>query len=85
MPKTKSKRRNGTGGVRKLSGNRRKPYMAFRSIRIEGIRKEEPLGYFQNAEEAYSFLDEYYPTDIIPNVNITLEQLYKEWSKYYFD
>ena len=85
MQKTKSKRRNGTGGVRKLSGNRRKPYMAFRSIRIEGIRKEEPLGYFQSTEEAYSFLDEYYPTDIIPNVNITLEQLYKEWSKYYFD
>lgn len=85
MSQKRTKRRNGTGGVKKLSGNRRNPYMAFRTIDIAGIKKKEPLGYFPTSESAYAFLDEYYPADIVPNVNITLEQLYKEWSKYYFD
>ncbi len=81
----KMKRRNGTGGVTFLGKNRRNPYMAFRSLNICGIRKKQPLGYFQTEEVAYAFLDEYLPSDIMPNLNITLEQLYNEWRKYYFD
>ena len=79
------KRRNGTGGVTKLSGKRRNPYMAFRTIVVlDGIRKKEPLGYFQTEKDAYAFLDEYYSCDIVPNLEITLSQLFDEWRKYYY-
>lgn len=49
---------NGFGSIKKLSGNRRKPYQALAPSKIVNgvIFPGEPLGYFENWEEAYERL-----------------------------
>jgi len=84
---------NGYGGVSKLSGKRRKPYMArvttgweydeetevFRQLRLN-------LGTFAKKEEALHALDDYHqdPYDI-KKWCTTVEQLYCSWTNKYFE
>ena len=58
------KRANGTGGVRKLSGKRRKPYAAFITeslIMVDGkaVQKKRYIGYFECKKEALIELGKY--------------------------
>ena len=69
---------NGYGSVTKLSGNRRKPYVAR-----EGISgRQKPIGYAATKEEALMILADYNknPWDI-ENTKVTFEELYNLWLK----
>lgn len=92
VTKEKMKRANGTGTVRKLSGNRRKPYAAYITAstqfdieKMKNIQKQKLLGTFETYELAESALNEYFsnPYDI-EHSNITFEYVYQEWSKRYY-
>ncbi len=67
------KRANGTGGVRKLSGKRRKPYAAFITeslIMVDGkaVQKKRYIGYFEKRTDAVNELGRYstVPVEMIP-------------------
>ena len=83
---------NGYGSVTKLSGNRRKPYLA--RVTLGWITDEQsgktvqnrvPIGTFKTKKEALQALAEYgaNPYDI-QNNNLTLADLYKKWTEAYF-
>lgn len=83
---------NGYGSVTKLSGNRRKPYLA--RVTLGWITDEQagkttqnrvPIGTFRTKREALQALAEYgaNPYDI-QNENLTLADLYKKWTEAYF-
>lgn len=72
------KRSNGSGCIRKLSGNRRKPYQAvITSKYIEGKQIFKSIGTYETKEKA-----EYELYRFVHNIksNMTLAALYKEWS-----
>lgn len=82
---------NGYGTVYKLSGKRRKPYIARvpvtqKLVTNKKTGKEElrpvykTLGYYVDKPSAISALTDYYRGSIVPRENITLKELYKEWS-----
>lgn len=88
----KFRRANGTGGVRKHSGNRRKPYQAFVTKKYEfdattlkATQKEKSLGFFTTYEEALNTLNKYLenPWDTVGD-DLTFKELYKMWSERYF-
>lgn len=83
---------NGYGSVTKLSGNRRKPYLA--RVTLGWITDEQtgktvqnrvPIGTFKTKKEALQALAEYgaNPYDI-QNNNLTLAELYQKWTETYF-
>ena len=83
---------NGYGSVTKLSGNRRKPYLA--RVTLGWITDEKtgkcvqnrvPIGTFKTKKEALQALAEYgaNPYDI-QNNNLTLAELYQKWTESYF-
>lgn len=83
---------NGYGSVTKLSGNRRKPYLA--RVTLGWITDEQtgktvqnrvPIGTYRTKKEALQALAEYgaNPYDI-QNNNITLAELYQKWTESYF-
>lgn len=83
---------NGYGSVTKLSGNRRKPYLA--RVTLGWITDKEtgkttqnrvPIGTFKTKKEALQALAEYgaNPYDI-QNENLTLQELYQHWTEAYF-
>ncbi len=83
---------NGYGSVTKLSGNRRKPYLA--RVTLGWITDEQtgktvqnrvPIGTFKTKKEALQALAEYgaNPYDI-QNNNLTLAELYQKWTESYF-
>lgn len=83
---------NGYGSVTKLSGNRRKPYLA--RVTLGWIPDEQtgkcvqnrvPIGTFKTKKEALQALAEYgaNPYDI-QNNNLTLAELYQKWTESYF-
>lgn len=83
---------NGYGSVTKLSGNRRKPYLA--RVTLGWITDEQtgktvqnrvPLGTFKTKKEALQALAEYgaNPYDI-QNAAMTLAELYDKWTAAYF-
>lgn len=83
---------NGYGSVTKLSGNRRKPYLARITLGWtvdketgKSIQNRIPIGTFKTKKEALQALAEYSanPYDI-QNDNMTLADLYKKWTEYYF-
>lgn len=54
------RRANGTGSVTKLSGNRRRPYVAKVSQRDRyGFVVQKAIGYYEKASDAQQALDEY--------------------------
>lgn len=72
---------NGYGSVYKLSGKRRRPFVAriTTSITDEGVQKFETLGYFEKRPDALEALAKYYKAPI-SKPNMTLAQTYDEWS-----
>lgn len=79
---------SGYGTVFKLSGkNRRRPYVAKVPIEYdnEGHLKYNVLGYFEKREQAINALAAYHTGIAIGGNEITLEQLYDEWSRQHFE
>jgi integrase len=78
------KRANGTGGVVKLSGARRRPYMAriTTGISPEGKQLSKIIGYYTTRDEATAALIDYNksPYDIDAK-QTTMEKLYDNWLK----
>jgi len=74
------KRANGTGCIRKLSGNRRKPYAVYVTTTIDedGKQHQKYVGSFKYGNEAERYLSEIGacpPEDI----NATVGQVYEKW------
>jgi hypothetical protein len=71
---------NGFGGVSKLSGKRRLPYIARATTgwTNKGKQKRVTIGYYKTHAQALTALVEYSkaPTS---KINITLQELYDEW------
>lgn len=82
---------NGYGSVTKLSGNRRKPYLAritrgwITDQTGKTIQNRVPIGTFKTKKEALQALAEYgaSPYDI-ENKSLTLSELYEKWTEAYF-
>lgn len=83
---------NGYGSVTKLSGNRRKPYLARVTLGWtldqetgKAIQNRVPIGTYKTKKDALQALAEYAanPYDI-QNENITLQELYGKWTQSYF-
>ena len=83
---------NGYGSVTKLSGNRRKPYLARVTLGWtvdeqsgKAIQNRVPIGTYKTKKEALQALAEYSanPYDI-QNDNMTLAELYEKWTAEYF-
>lgn len=83
---------NGFGSVTKLSGNRRKPYLArvtlgwtVDEVAGKSIQNRVPIGTFKTKKEALEALAEYgaNPYDIRTE-NMTLAELYQKWTAAYF-
>lgn len=83
---------NGYGSVTKLSGNRRKPYLARVTLGWitdgetgKSTQNRVPIGTFKTKKEALQALAEYgaNPYDIKDN-NMTLAELYQRWTAAYF-
>lgn len=80
---------NKYGSVSKLSGNRRKPYMAricngvIYDEKINGYKpKRAILGYYASKKEALAALAEYNNNPFnIDHANITFGQIYERWKK----
>lgn len=75
---------NGYGSVYKLSGNRRKPWIARKTIgwTDEGKQQYYTIGYFTSRKKALDALAEYnknpYNAD---TANITFKEVFEMWSK----
>lgn len=83
---------NGYGSVTKLSGNRRKPYLARVTLGWitdektgKSVQNRVPLGTFKTKKDALQALADYgaNPYDI-QNNNMTLAELYEKWTTAYF-
>lgn len=79
---------NGFGTVYKLSGNRRKPYIARKTTGFDenGKQKYFTIGYYETKSEALQALAEYNcdPYDLAMS-KITFEEIYKKWFDDTFD
>ncbi|WP_409229463.1 tyrosine-type recombinase/integrase [Gudongella sp. SC589] len=75
------RRGNGTGSVYKLHGNRRKPWIAIKTNKVEGQEKpvKTIVGYATTSTEAKALLDAYNVGAYEPVKNITLRKVYDEW------
>lgn len=81
------RRENGTGSIVKLSGTRRRPWLArVPAIEdpIDGRTIQKTLGTFKTRLDAERALLEYIdrPTDL---TEITVKELFDQWSKYHFE
>lgn len=83
---------NGYGSVTKLSGNRRKPYLARVTLGWitnkqagKSVQNRITIGTFKTKKEALQALAEYSanPYDIQTS-NLTLAELYQKWTEAYF-
>ncbi len=74
---------NGYGSVYKLSGNRRKPWIARKTIGWDDNGKQQyyTIGYFETRAKAMDALAEYNKNPIGERGDITLKEIYEEWSK----
>lgn len=95
MPRKKEKqkigRANGMGTVYKLSGNRRRPWVARITEGWETEDEQEKekcirriIGYFETEEEAEKALLGHQLNPVAPKSTITLGELYEEWSAIHF-
>lgn len=100
MPRSKAMRLpNGAGSVYKLSGRRRRPWVARVTTgwtttvpqKGKNAGQEVPkqvyqfLGYFETKEEALDALAFHRISPVSPKANETLEEVYAEWSASKFD
>lgn len=75
---------NGYGSVVKLSGNRRRPYCARKTIgwTDRGTPRYKAIGYYASHEEAMYALSQHNYHKINDDwLDITLEELYHKWSQ----
>lgn len=87
------KRANGTGTIRKLSGNRRKPFAVYVTVltyfdesKMKNIQKQKLIGCYETKELAELALNDYIDNPYeIEKANVTFEYVYNEWSKRYFE
>lgn len=70
-PRKYKKRANGTGCVTKLSGNRKKPWLARKN--------DVQIGTFATRAEAQKALDRLTDVDVTDKFNLTLKQIYDTW------
>lgn len=78
------KRSNGTGCVRKLKGNRRKPFQAIITKGyIDNKQKFLSIGTYSTRAEAEYELYKYI-NNLNSNTSISLKDLYKEWSNNHY-
>lgn len=77
------KRENGTGSVYKLSGTRRKPWIAVATVGFdtEGKQLRKTLGTFAKRDEAHKALIKYNVDGFDERIDITVWQLYEEVSE----
>lgn len=76
------RRSNGAGGVFKLSGNRRKPWMARITVGWdEGKQLYKIIGYFATKAEAEIAISLNSVMPVSDNANITLKGLFEQWRK----
>ena len=75
-PRKTLKRANGTGTVYKLSGRRRKPWVAAKNKVI--------LGYYERKTDALEALERTTGKSITELYNYTFEQVFQEWSKEHY-
>lgn len=74
---------NGYGSVYKLSGKRRRPFVASITIgydELTGKQNRQILGYYITRKEAMQALADYNTNGIIIKSDMTLEQIYQDWS-----
>jgi len=82
--KKKRKNPNGFGSVYELKdGRRRKPWVARITTgwTKDGKQKRQIIGYFESSKEALQALVLHKVNPVSPKANITLDELYKEWSE----
>lgn len=78
---------NGFGSVYKLSGKRRKPYIAVITVgyTIDGKQKRKTLGSFETKVQAIEKLTEYYKNpDKLNTDKLTFKNIYEMWSKEHY-
>lgn len=70
------------GSVYKLSGNRRKPWIARKTIGWDNEGKQEyyTIGYYETRAKALEALADYNKKPLGEKGDITLEKLYEKWS-----
>ena len=73
---------NGFGTVYKLSGNRRKPWIARITIdrNSQGRQIFQTIGYFEEKKMGFDALTKHRINPVVPKANITFKELYEEWS-----
>lgn len=79
---------NGYGSVFKLSGkNRRRPYVAKLTVgwTPEGKQQFDTIGYYETRPDAMIALAEYWKGGVKQGKNLTLANVYDEWSRVKFD
>lgn len=72
---------NGFGSVYKMKGRLRNPYRAVTTVGVSGMRGDrKTVGYFETKAEAFRALALFDKNSIVAKEDITLEELYDEWS-----
>ena len=80
------KRANGTGTVYKLSGRRRRPYVAaVSSARGGQTLKTTIIGYYKTSTEAYKALDSIPKNILLDNYDMTLEDAFHFWKSTHYE
>ena len=75
---------NGYGSIKKLSGNRRRPYVFL----ISAKGKQKPLAYFATHVEAEIYAADYnkkHNNKILHGHQITFSELYYRWLPFHID
>lgn len=77
---------NGYGGIKKLSGNRRKPYAACitKEWTDDGKQVLKYIGYYATRKEAVQALAEYNADPFSATADKTFKEIYDGWHKDYF-
>lgn len=70
------KRPNGTGTVYKLSGRRKRPWVASKARVV--------IGYYETKTEALQALERVSGKDLTERYNMTFEDVYNEWKKEHY-
>jgi len=74
---------NGYGSVYKLSGNRRRPWIARKTMGWGENKKQQyfTIGYYESRAKAMAALADYNKNPIGERGDITLSKIYEEWSE----
>lgn len=74
------KRANGTGSVYKLSGRRRKPWVAVISKKVNEKQSKTIIGCYASKTEAMNALDAARINPIPEGYNLTVKEVYESWA-----